>query len=151
MCYVIENIRNSQLLELLEKWVLIAGVVRQGLPIESCHLQPPRPVEHNEVGRGRITMKLLRKIALALSCQWKIRSHFYHNKTTQNWNKSAQIQSYIHEIESDHIVLTFPERANKYTTGHLWLKIPSILWKGSRTYWTSEEHLGHGRNRGCYD
>ena len=76
MCYVIENIKNSQLLELLEKWVLIAGVVKQGIPVESFHLQPPRPVEHNEVGRGRITMNLLRKIALALSCQWKIRSHF---------------------------------------------------------------------------
>lgn len=29
-------------------------------------------------------------------------SDFYHNKTTQNWNKPAQIPSYIHETESDH-------------------------------------------------
>lgn len=46
-------------------------------------------------------------------------------------------------MESEHIELLLPERANEYTTGLSQFKIPPVLWKWEQnTYWISEEHLG---------
>lgn len=110
MCHVIWNIRNSWLLELLAKRVLIAGAVSRRVPVERCHLQPPRPVEHN-LRREGDCHEPLEKNNSEFELSVKNQEWFYCNNTTQPWNKPAQIQSCIHEIESDHIAFIFSEQA----------------------------------------
>lgn len=152
MCHVVWNIRNSWLLELLAKRVLIAGAVSRGVPVERCHLQPPRPVENNWRREGDCH-EPLEKNSTGFELSVKNQEWFYLNKTTQNWNKPVQIQSCIHEVDSDHTAFTLPERVlmNTQLDFH-GLKFYQDVENGSITPTESQRNLwGEAGWGGCLD